>query len=192
MGHHGEPLLHAAILCMATVEASPGHHPPFSMTTRRAPLANNPNAINSPSRPPVSLKRPRPYDKAERDVDTTRSPTKKRLLLDTGTVPLRKIHSRDDSDSRIFNGRDGEPTPFHQKLVATKNERSHGTTHTVEPRKEGHATDAETIKQWRRHYRRIFPQFVFYFENLPPDFCSRAKRQLRELDAVCLLITVML
>ncbi|KAI9803582.1 MAG: hypothetical protein M1825_001925 [Sarcosagium campestre] len=41
----------------------------------------------------------------------------------------------------------------------------------------------ETVKQWQRHYRKVFPQFVFYFESIPDDLHRRCSRQVLSLGA---------
>lgn len=170
--------------CMATVEASPGHHPSFSMSARRLPLANNPTAINSPARPAASLKRPRSTGKEDRDGDVTRSPLKKRLLHDLGNQGQHHVSRQDDHDGRIFNGKTVQPTAFQQKLVAAKDGRRVGSNGAPESKSHATASDMDTIRLWRRHYRKAFPDFVFYFESLPPDVCIRASRQIHSLGSV--------
>ena len=46
------------------------------------------------------------------------------------------------------------------------------------------AENLEIIRQWQKHYRRVFPQFVFYFESIPDDIRSRFAKQITSLGAV--------
>jgi hypothetical protein len=47
----------------------------------------------------------------------------------------------------------------------------------------------ESVRQWQRHYRKVFPQFVFYFESVSNDLRDTFARQVRCLGAVsCRLI----
>lgn len=51
------------------------------------------------------------------------------------------------------------------------------------------AETLDTIRQWQRHYRRAFPQFVFYFDSIPEDSRSKCSRQVLALGAVSLDIS---
>lgn len=42
----------------------------------------------------------------------------------------------------------------------------------------------DTIRQWQRHYRRVFPKFVFYFESISEDSRVKFSKQVTALGAV--------
>jgi regulatory subunit for Cdc7p protein kinase len=68
------------------------------------------------------------------------------------------------------------PTAFERKLAAARKPASaHKPT----------ADSLESIRQWQRHYRKAFPQFVFYFESVPDDVRTKVSRQIQYLGAVC-------
>jgi regulatory subunit for Cdc7p protein kinase len=46
------------------------------------------------------------------------------------------------------------------------------------------ADTMDSIRQWQRHYRKAFPQFVFYFDSIPEDVRRRFSRQVIALGAV--------
>lgn len=46
------------------------------------------------------------------------------------------------------------------------------------------AETLDNIRQWQRHYRKAFPQFVFYFDSIPQDVRGKLARQVIALGAV--------
>ncbi len=44
----------------------------------------------------------------------------------------------------------------------------------------------ENVRQWQKHYRKAFPNFVFYFESLPHEVRVRCLKQVNALGAVSL------
>jgi hypothetical protein len=48
----------------------------------------------------------------------------------------------------------------------------------------------DSIRQWQRHYRKAFPQFVFYFDSIPEDMRRKCSRQVMALGAVSILISL--
>lgn len=44
----------------------------------------------------------------------------------------------------------------------------------------------ENVRQWQKHYRKAFPQFVFYFESVPNDVRAKCLKQAIALGAVSL------
>ena len=157
-----------------------------SMSSKRMPLADNPNAANSPYRLAPPTKRPRPNVSEQRDVENALSPPKKKQVVETSNGTRRAQHiSFDDREGKVFLGRP-ENVPlnaFHKRLAAARD------TKQVLPkplqRLEKLDAEAEKIKQWRKHYRHAFPTFVFYFDSLPQDVCVRSSRQVSALGAVC-------
>jgi regulatory subunit for Cdc7p protein kinase len=170
----------------ATVFIPPSPHDPFSrMSTNRsrAPLASIPNATNSPHRALMhSTKRPR----AQANISQQENePPQKRQMVekDTPTTPRRKIPPS-TIEGRVFEKgtANGHPTAFQRKLVAA---RDRTTTLKVTKSVEGPtAQNLDTIRQWQKHYRKVFPEYTFYFESIPEDFKGRLSRQIASLGAV--------
>jgi regulatory subunit for Cdc7p protein kinase len=157
------------------------------MSMKRVPLANNPNAANSPYRVPASTKRTRAQALDNKDAENC-SPPKKKQLLSVETSGLRRAQhiSPNDREGRVFLGKpDNTATnAFNRRLAAVKESR---VSHHRTADKDGKVktADAETVKQWRKHYRGAFPSFVFYFESLPADVAAKSTKQIMSLGAVC-------
>ena len=171
---------------MAAVFVPPSPQTSMNMSTRR-PLANVPNATNSPHRTGlVPAKRVRsnqmeiPYgqpppkkqvmDLAEQDV---RSPTRSKSTVYHGT------------ESKLFTRRsnNANPSAFEKKLFAAREKERQ--PHLKGTKSEKPSTDTlDTIRQWQRHYRKAFPQFVFYFDSIPEDVRRKFSRQVVALGAV--------
>jgi len=161
------------------------------MSTRRAPLANNTNAVNSPYRATAAAyKRPRLNPADPREQENQGSPPKKRQIIDTGhgTRRVQEV-SVEEREGKVFLDR-GEPTPpnaFTRKLTAIRDgpsSRTKAAQRTEKVEKADHG-DIERVKQWRKHFRRAFPTFVFYFENVPHDVAVKHAKQISFLGAVC-------
>lgn len=162
---------------MATLSTVP------NMSSKRLPLANNTNAINSPFRTVASLagKRSRAYAADPRDAG--QPPLKKQVLdLDhdrdenqQSRSLIRQSTSQQEQDAKLFLRKPGNapPTAFERKLAAARKPVQRT------------ADSLESIRQWQRHYRKAFPQFVFYFESVPDDVRSKVSRQIQYLGAVC-------
>jgi regulatory subunit for Cdc7p protein kinase len=153
-----------------------------NMTSKRLPLANNSNAVNSPFRTlhPVSAKRSRAQDPR----DAGQPPLKRQVLdldHDENQQPrslIRQSLASQEKDAQLFLKKPGNapPTAFERKLAAARKPASaHKPT----------ADSLESIRQWQRHYRKAFPQFVFYFESVPDDVRTKVSRQIQYLGAVC-------
>ena len=54
--------------------------------------------------------------------------------------------------------------------------------------KRQHQANLEDIRQWQRHYRKVFPQIVFYFDNVPEETRERIKRQVKNLGSVSVVL----
>jgi regulatory subunit for Cdc7p protein kinase len=162
----------------------------MSTNRSRAPLASIPNATNSPHRALAhSTKRPR----AQANISQQENePPQKRQMVERDTpsahpaTPRRKIPPS-TAEGRVFEKgtAKGQPTAFQRKLVAA---RDRTTTLKVTKGVEGPtAQNLETIRQWQKHYRKVFPEYTFYFESIPEDIKGRFSRQIASLGAVCLI-----
>ena len=186
LSHHSNPsssLDQAPITsCMAADAIALQHEQSNQMSSRR-PLANNPTAVNSPYRATsAAVKRPRTnvYDK--KDIENPGSPPKKRQAIEQ-SQGIRRVHhvSHDEREGRVFLDRN-QPTPpnaFTKKLTAIRDAKQ-ALTRAAQKAE----VDVETVKQWRKHYRKVCPTFVFYLENLPQDVAIKASKQIQHLGAV--------
>jgi regulatory subunit for Cdc7p protein kinase len=82
-------------------------------------------------------------------------------------TPRRKIPPS-TVEGRVFErgSVNGQPTAFQRKLEAPIPQ------------------NIETIRQWQKHYRKLFPDYTFYFESIPEDLKARFSRQITSLGAV--------
>jgi len=178
---------------MAAVSISPAVHRIGTMSNRRAPLANNPNAANSPYRAVAAAaqKRSREQTDAQEDLSHDQLPLAKRQAVEADRLALRTPttrHALQHSEGRLFNKRptNGQPTAFERRLLASKGKQ-------VEPKDEIQEKANESldnIRQWQRHYRKVFPCFVFYFESIPDDVRAKCSKAIRTLGAVSLSLAV--
>ncbi|KAF2001943.1 hypothetical protein P154DRAFT_431816 [Amniculicola lignicola CBS 123094] len=157
---------------MAAVSIPPSPHI-ASMNTRRVPLANLQNATNSPLRAShVGGKRQRSHASEQRDIAYGQPPSKK-LAIEV-----------DDAESRR-NGlgrRSGAPpNAFQKKLEAAREVKA--VPKRSEQVQQAVTANLDNIRQWQRHYRKMFPEFVFYFESIPEDVRSKVSRQAQLLGA---------
>ena len=151
------------------------------MSTVRVPLANNPNAVNSPRRAAVASKRGR----VQCDDDV--SPPKKRQNL--GSFRRAQKISINEPEGKVFTERrnNAPQNAFQRQLLKAREARETLTTQAVVEANNNDSAvgpSKEQIQNWRRHYRRVFPQFVFYFDGLPAEVALKTKRILHGLGAV--------
>ncbi|KAH9864424.1 hypothetical protein J1614_010358 [Plenodomus biglobosus] len=138
---------------MAAVAVPPSPRVNVAMSNRRVPLASLQNATNSPLRAPaLAGKRQRSHASEQRDAGYGQPPLKKQLI------------EVDDAEARrhgLVRRSGAQPTALTRKLEAARENKA--------PAKQAvqrAANDLETIRQWQRHYRKLFPQFVFYFDSV--------------------------
>ncbi|KKY14046.1 putative g1 s regulator [Phaeomoniella chlamydospora] len=187
----------------AAVSIPPSPHAQFTMSTsRRAPLASIPHVTNSPHRSLAQngMKRPRQILQQENEP-----PLKKQLVdrqsADTTASPRKRIPPPTSAEGRVFeSGTSGNPpNAFARRLVAAKSTlragkpdksgldgqdatKSAGSVRVTRAEKAS-LDNAENIRQWQKHYRRVFPTFVFYFESVPEDLRNKCSRQVASLGA---------
>jgi regulatory subunit for Cdc7p protein kinase len=144
------------------------------MASRRAPLSNLPNAGNSPFRA-VAAAAKRSRTQTSHDLDHAYGqppPLKKKIVELDQQAPdsPRKQHGQTSIDR----------APLER--VEARRERAVTTRVTRQQKTD---ENDESLRQWRDHYRRAFPDFVFYFENVPDDSLRRqCIRGLMALGAV--------
>jgi regulatory subunit for Cdc7p protein kinase len=156
---------------MAAVAVPPSPQFAAAMTTRRVPLASIQNATNSPLRATaIGGKRQRSHASEQRDVTYGQPPAKKQII------------EVDDAEARRHGlvRRSGAPaTALTRKLEAARENK--GPRQAVQQRT---VHDIETIRQWQRHYRKLFPTFVFYFDSVSDDDHAKIMRRAQVLGSV--------
>ncbi|KAF2874307.1 sporulation-specific protein 6 [Massariosphaeria phaeospora] len=143
------------------------------MSTRRVPLGNLQNATNSPLRvPAVGGKRQRSHASEQRDLSYGQPAAKKQII------------EVDDAESRrhgLVRRSGAPPTALTKKFEAAREVKA--VPRHAEKSQRQQNENLETIRQWQRHYRRMFPQFVFYFESVPADLKPKISKQIQMLGA---------
>ncbi|EFR04939.1 DBF zinc finger domain-containing protein [Nannizzia gypsea CBS 118893] len=173
----------------------PSPHALNAMTTRRAPLANVPNATNSPHRAvstatAATMKRTRP---SGLPWDSTAAPPPlKKQLLDTSENVDARFSQRSlnqpqpqAGESKIFTRRtNNQPTAFEKKLAAARDKPKQQQGVVKVNRNLKYCPESiESVRQWQKHYRKVFPSYVFYFESIPEDIRKKYVRQIISLGA---------
>lgn len=167
---------------MATVFVPPSPRNSMAMATRR-PLANVPNATNSPHRAGLlPVKRARSN---QMEIPYGQPPPKKQVMESIEYETRSTTCQNTNTDSKLFARRsnNGNPSAFEKKLVAAREKERQPLVKHVKAEK-APADTMDSIRQWQRHYRKAFPQFVFYFDSIPEDVRRRFSRQVIALGAV--------
>lgn len=162
---------------MATVFIPPSPQTSLTMATRR-PLANVPNATNSPHRAGLlPAKRSR---STQMEIPYGQPPPKKQVTEGMDYESSKSITSAQHAESKLFARRSNNPNPsaFEKKLVASRDKERQPVAKTVK------VENMDSIRQWQRHYRKAFPSFVFYFDSMPDDMRRKCSRQVNALGAV--------
>ncbi|KAJ5686376.1 hypothetical protein N7536_008995 [Penicillium majusculum] len=166
---------------MATVFVPPSPRNSMAMATRR-PLANVPNATNSPHRAGLlPVKRARSN---QMEIPYGQPPPKKQVMENTEYETRTTTCQNTNTESKLFARRsnNGNPSAFEKKLVAAREKERQPLVKHVKAEK-APADTMDSIRQWQRHYRKAFPQFVFYFDSIPEDVRRRFSRQVIALGA---------
>lgn len=170
----------------ATAILSPSADSPFMASRQRLPLSNAPNLANSPYRA-TNGKRLRSQAVDERE-NADAYPPKKRLAVESGVKSLRRhdLAAVDDAAGNVFTGKPERhiPNSFNRRLNSVREAGKTQAAAAGDKTTDKHLQSEEQLRVWRRHYRKIFPSFVFFFESLPQDVSVRAARQIARLGAV--------
>lgn len=173
---------------MAAVSLSPAPYNFPGMSSRRIPLGDVPNAANSPFRAVVAAasKRSREQVEAQEDLSYDIQPRAKRQALEDGRPNQRsplKRHALQFAEGRVFDKQPttSQPTAFQKKLLAAREERPR---QRVEKQEKAANDQMDDVRQWQKHYKKLFPSFVFYFESLPEDVRASCSKHVKSLGAV--------
>ncbi len=170
---------------MAAVSLSPAQHKLGSMASRRVPLGDVPNGANSPFR--TATKRSRDQVDAQGEFPWDLQPSAKRQAYELERPPPRvspRKHGLPSAEGRVFNIKRPSgtpPTPFERQLLALKDDKPR---QRVERQEKSTQQAVKGIKQWQEHYKRAFPSFVFYFENIGEETRIKCAKYARSLGAV--------
>ncbi|KAI9743025.1 MAG: hypothetical protein M1818_003320 [Claussenomyces sp. TS43310] len=158
-------------------------------TNRRVPLSSNPNAANSPYRAVASAaaqKQKRSYATIQREEAYGQAPPAKKQMLEANGLSLRtppRQPSGQAAEGRVFTRRsnNSQPTAFERKceVVRVRPTPQQTASRPEKPSEE----NLETIRQWQKHYRKVFPKYVFYFESIPEETRIKHARQVIMLGA---------
>jgi regulatory subunit for Cdc7p protein kinase len=173
---------------MATVSITNSPHTLSSMSSRRVPLSSNPNAANSPYRAvaaAAATKQKRSYATIQREEAYGQPPPAKKQMLRANQSSLKSpTRQSQAAEGRVFTRQStaAQPTAFARKLEAAR----------VKPTQQSQAAadaksaeeNLETIRQWQKHYRKVFPKFVFFFDSIPEDARLKFSKQVTILGAV--------
>lgn len=177
---------------MAAVSLSPAPQAIEIMSNRRMPLANVPHGANSPYRSvaaAAAAKRLRIDVEAQEDLVYDQEPPSKRQAVEH--VPSRLLRTPprrnplQHPESHVFNRKpsNSQPTAFERKLHAARDRQAQ---QKIERQEKAATESLDVIRQWQKHYRRVFPCFVFYFESVPDEVRLKCSKYVRTLGAVSL------
>ncbi|CZS96116.1 related to DBF4-regulatory subunit for Cdc7p protein kinase [Rhynchosporium graminicola] len=156
------------------------------MSSKRAPLSSNPNAINSPYRAAAATasKQKRSYATVQREEAYGQPPPAKKQMLEnyqTIRTPPRQQLNQNSVEGRVFTRKSNasQQSAFERKLVAAREKPQQTVTKAEKTTEE----NQDSIRQWQKHYRKIFPTFVFYFESISEEVRIKYTKQVVALGA---------
>jgi regulatory subunit for Cdc7p protein kinase len=163
---------------MATLSLQPSPHAMANMNPRRAPLREAPSSVlNSPLRAAstavVGTKRVRSHGVDQREH-----------VYQYGPPPhvKRQAVQADSGDPRGLLRKTGgnPPTALQRKLEAVRDARTAKSNASKTLSEE----NLENVRQWQRHYRKVFPSITFFFDSVPEPSRLRVASDVRSLGAV--------
>jgi regulatory subunit for Cdc7p protein kinase len=173
---------------MAALSILPSSQNLSVMSTSRVPLSRIPNATNSPCRAmptTTTTKRALSQSSLQRDISYGQQPRPKKQMVEFNQSNQRTPPRQQSSlyEGRTFTERtqNTQPAAPERKRVVVRDK----NTQPMHSRNESTLHDnQESIRQWQKHYRKVFPKFVFYFESIPDDVRSKCLKQILSLGAV--------
>ncbi|GME24581.1 BRCT domain-containing protein [Neofusicoccum parvum] len=118
------------------------------MASRRVPLANVPNATNSPYRPnaATATKRSRSHASEQRESAYNGQPPAKKQFFEENDTEARR---------QALLKKAGQTQSVQKKLDAARDVRP--SQKPVERTQKSAQDNYDTIRQWQKHYRKVFP-----------------------------------
>ncbi|EPS35161.1 hypothetical protein H072_11488 [Dactylellina haptotyla CBS 200.50] len=133
------------------------------------------NRHGTPSKLRLVPKTPSRHDgvNSRRDVPPSRIARSKAGAVAAAAAPARRLNEK--FDSRIKD----------RKAAAASSQRTTSTIVIKDKHlQQAVAENNEAIRQWQRHYRRVFPTLTFYFDDsMSEDKRALLRIQLRDLDS---------
>ena len=168
---HAPSCMAAATICISPLAIVP-------MAGRRVPLSTLPNGANSPLHGPSATKRGRSAGVLDDPTHDLAPPSKKHTGEDgvTNSQTPRKAYL---AAAAAANKRDAAAVERRRRQRDAE-----AAAAGKQERVEADSQSLEHVRQWQRHYRKAFPEFTFYFENLPREEKSECSRSIRMLGAV--------
>lgn len=164
---------------MAAVAVPPSPQVVDAMANRRVPLANLQNATNSPLRATaVGGKRQRSQASEQRDLPYGQPPPKKQMI---------EVDDAEARRSGLVRRSGAPPTALTRKLEAARDLKAIPKQADRSQRAANENQNLDSIRQWQRHYRKMFPQFVFWYESIPDEIKYKIVRQAHTLGSVSAL-----
>ncbi|KAL9099807.1 MAG: hypothetical protein Q9163_004742 [Psora crenata] len=153
--------------------------------SRRIPLGDVPNAANSPARTHTATKRSRDTVQAQENFYYDAQPEAKRQVLGRARPNVRLSPAKQSlrsQEDRVFTKRSLNPhlTAFERRCLAAREVKAR---QRVETHEKTPPETLESIKQWQKHYKKAFPQFIFYFEAISEDVRQKCSKWVRNLGA---------
>jgi regulatory subunit for Cdc7p protein kinase len=143
------------------------------------PLGSLPNAANSPFREPVPPGTKRPRTEAA-GYEKSQHPAKKQAIEvvdDAVENRARQVVGRKVQTSTTATH--GAGAAGVRKIAVAKGAgMASAKNHQVA------SENLNEIRQWQRHYKKMFPQMVFYYDNVPDDTRHKIGRQIQQLGSV--------
>ncbi len=161
---------------MAAVSIPPSPHAIVTMAGGRAPLSNLPNGGNSPyrARSAAPMKRPRPQTNPAIDLAYAQPPPPKKQIVERDQYAPRTPSKRTQA---LDMGAAASPM---LKAQAAKTKTAASNPSKQEKPDEG----LETLRTWQKHYKKVFPSFVFYFDSVTDEARRQCSRGIQALGAV--------
>jgi len=176
---------------MAAVSIANSPHTLSTMSGRRVPLQSNPNAANSPYRAvtaaAAAAKQKRSYATIQREETYGQPPPAKKQMVkvnQSGSRSPTRQSLANAAEGRVFTRKSNgtQPSAFARKLEALRVKP--GQQLQIPADAKAADENLDTIRQWQRHYRKVFPKFVFYFESVSEDSRIKFSKQVIALGAV--------
>jgi regulatory subunit for Cdc7p protein kinase len=152
-----------------SVRTAPGQRIHGVPAPSRAPLRDAPSAVlNSPLRGAstavVGSKRARHESTDLRDPTYENGPHAKKMAALFDETAQRRAAAQNPRRVDVARPR---PRPQQEQAAEAVKQQT-----------------AEAVKQWQRHYRKVFPTMVFYFESVSRDQMYKLSGQVKALGAV--------
>ncbi|KAH6610627.1 g1 s regulator [Trichoderma cornu-damae] len=171
---------------MATVSvslsASSKTSAPAAMSSKRAPLASNPNVANSPLRAPSILagyaKPKRSFATVQREEPYGQPPPVKKQALENGAQRAVRSPSKPLTRAPAHIVVPRNPSAVPRPVVRDRSSR----TATASATRATQDVDSEK-EVWKKHHRAKFPKMVFYFESIPDDIRAKLTKRVTYLGA---------